>query len=113
MGIAFDPGEPFRSLRLSRITGTLRCRVLLTKSMNLGLSNQYWICSKDSIICWEDVNFFDNLFSEDIGNMLFGNKISGDIDMMSQTICQTEFSRRDGSSWMENCLIKGGTGTTW
>ncbi|MDR2266701.1 MAG: excisionase [Christensenellaceae bacterium] len=43
---------------------------LLTKSLGLSLSDQYWICPTNINIRWEDVNFFQNPFSEDLGNIL-------------------------------------------
>ena len=93
--------------------GLYDARALLTKSMGLSLSDQYWICPEDSKIRWEDVNFFDNPFSEDIGNMLFWSKISGDIDMMSPDntsdgVLKKRWKIMDG----KRCLIKGSTGTT-
>ena len=30
------------------------------------------------IIKWKDINFFENLFSEDVGSALFGGQFSGD-----------------------------------
>ena len=37
----------------------------------LSLSDQYWVKGIDDSILWEDINFFDNEFSEDIGKILF------------------------------------------
>ncbi len=45
---------------------------LLVHSLGLSLSDQYWICPKDSKLVWDDINFFRNSFSEDIGDILFG-----------------------------------------
>jgi hypothetical protein len=45
---------------------------LLEKSYGLSLSDQYWICPKDSGLEWSNINFFLNPFSEDIGNILLG-----------------------------------------
>ncbi len=47
---------------------------LLTKCMGLSLSDQYWVRPQNSDLQWENVNFFDNEFSEDVGNILFGEK---------------------------------------
>ena len=38
------------------------------------MSDQYWICPKGSGLCWENVNFFQNEFSKDVGEILFGNE---------------------------------------
>jgi hypothetical protein len=47
---------------------------LLTKNFSLSLSDQYWMCPKDKKTDWHDVNFFENEFSPDIGDALFGKK---------------------------------------
>lgn len=46
--------------------------VLLTKSMGLGLSDQYWIRLSGTDVNWSDVNFFENPFTEDLGDLLIG-----------------------------------------
>ena len=46
---------------------------LAEKSLGLSLSDQYWIRPSENIK-WKDVNFFQNDFSEDMGNLL----ITGD-----------------------------------
>ena len=46
---------------------------LAEKSLGLSLSDQYWIRPSEDIQ-WKDINFFQNDFSEDIGNLL----ITGD-----------------------------------
>lgn len=57
---------------------------LLDKCLGLSLSDQYWIRPKESEIKWQNVNFFDNAFSDDIGNILFGkSSSSGKISLMS------------------------------
>ena len=45
--------------------------LLDTKAYCLSLSDQYWVKRIDENIMWEDINFFDNEFSEDIGKILF------------------------------------------
>lgn len=45
---------------------------LVEKCMGLSLSDQYWICPFKKEVKWSDVNFFQNDFSEDVGNSLFG-----------------------------------------
>jgi len=44
---------------------------LLTKCFGLSLSDQYWVNPIDSPLEWEKINFFDNSFSEDVGNAFF------------------------------------------
>ena len=48
--------------------------MLLIRCYGLSLSDQYWICPKDSNLTWEEINFFSNEFSDDIGDVLFGEK---------------------------------------
>jgi len=54
--------------------GIFSTALLLPKCYGLSLSDQYWICPKNSGLCWEAVNFFSNDFSKDIGEILFGHK---------------------------------------
>ncbi len=56
--------------------------LLDTKAYCLSLSDQYWVKNLDENILWEDINFFDNEFSEDIGKLLFsGEKKSIKLDL--------------------------------
>lgn len=43
---------------------------LLNRSLGLSLSDQYWGKPHGSDLHWEDVNFFDNPFDEDLGKLL-------------------------------------------
>ena len=45
--------------------------LLDAKAYCLSLSDQYWVKRTTEDILWEDINFFDNEFSEDIGKILF------------------------------------------
>ena len=57
---------------------------LVTKCFGLSLSDQYWINPADDPLEWDKVNFFENPFSEDVGNILFGGMASGrTIDLVS------------------------------
>lgn len=57
---------------------------LLTKSYGLSLTDQYWINPLASPLEWEKINFFDNSFSEDVGNAFWGNiDYSKKIDLLS------------------------------
>ncbi len=47
-------------------------KMLLTKCFGLSLSDQYWIKPQDVDVSWESVNYFDNSFSDDIGDVLLG-----------------------------------------
>lgn len=48
-------------------------KALLLKCYALSLSDQYWIKPKNEIIYWEDVNFFDHDFSDDVGSILLNS----------------------------------------
>ncbi|MDE6737545.1 MAG: hypothetical protein K2K07_00405 [Lachnospiraceae bacterium] len=57
---------------------------LLMKCYGLSLSDQYWMKPADSELAWSAVNFFENKFSDDVGNILFEQPVNGlEIDMMS------------------------------
>lgn len=47
-------------------------KMLLVRCYGLSLSDQYWIRPEGSGPRWEDINFFENDFSDDIGDVLFG-----------------------------------------
>ena len=51
--------------------GISNTHMLMVQCYGLSLSDQYWICPKDSGLSWNQVNFFDNAFSNDIGDVLF------------------------------------------
>ena len=83
---------------------------LLTRSYGLSLSDQYWIRPVDSSLGWGSVNFFENPFTEDVGNLLFGRPVSGEIDLASPDntsdgILRKRWAIVDG----RRCLIKSGT----
>lgn len=86
-------------------------KMLLVKCYGLSLSDQYWICPKDQDFTWDQVNFFQNPFSDDIGDVLFGTNRKGDaLDLSSPD------STSDGNlkkRWKiidgKRCLIKGGS----
>jgi hypothetical protein len=59
------------ALETLRVTAA---RELLVKGFGLSLSDQYWVCPKDKGLKWEAVNFFENDFSPDVGDALFGRK---------------------------------------
>lgn len=46
------------------------------KSYALSLSDQYWIKEINDDIKWDDINFFDNAFSLDLGDLLVGKNVS-------------------------------------
>lgn len=82
---------------------------LLERCYGLSLSDQYWVMPEKSQILWKDINFFENSFSEDIGQILMGGTVSNKIDMFSPD------NSSDGNlkkKWKiidgKRCLIKSG-----
>lgn len=86
-------------------------KMLLLRCYGLSLSDQYWICPADSYITWDKINFFDNAFSDDIGDALFGrtNKEKdfdfSSPDNTSDGCLKKRWKIIDG----KRCLIKGGS----
>lgn len=89
-------------------------QALLEKCLGLSLSDPYWICPADRKISWHEVNFFENPFSEDVGNILFGHPSSGEaVSLMSPDNTSDGWLKKkwaiiDGKC----CLLKGGSGAT-
>ena len=87
-------------------------RFLLLKSMGLSLSDHYWVRPAGESISWSDVNFFDNGFSADVGDLLFGREVRvGSIDLSSpdntaEGVLRKRWTVVDG----KRCLIKSGGG---
>ena len=96
------------------IMGIPSPQLLLTKCYGLSLSDQYWICPENSELKWKDINFFENSFSEDVGNILFGNvPDSAAFSLFSPDNTSDGWLRK---KWKiidnKRCLIKGGSGAT-
>lgn len=86
-------------------------KLLLLRCYGLSLSDQYWTKPDGSDLTWEDVNFFDNSFSDDIGDVLFGapkkdNALNfSSPDNTSDGFLKKRWKIIDG----KRCLIKGGS----
>lgn len=85
---------------------------LLEKCLGLSLSDPYWISPAGESLLWRDVNFFDNLFSEDVGEILFGGNAAGrEISLMSPDNTSDGWLRK---KWVvrngKRYLVKGGSG---
>lgn len=91
--------------------GVYNTELLLTKCLGLSLSDHYWVRPVDSDMTWESVNFFDNEFSDDIGDVLFGTagKSIGfnysSPDNTSDGNLQKRWKIIDG----KRCLLKSGS----
>ncbi len=86
-------------------------KMLLVHCYGLSLSDQYWICPEGMDLTWDKINFFENVFSDDIGDVLFGAKKKDNA---------FDFSSPDNTSdgnlkkrWKvierKRCLVKGGS----
>ena len=51
--------------------------VLAEESLGLSLSDRYWIRPSNSGLTWEDVNFFDNDFSDELGMLTLETPSAG------------------------------------
>lgn len=87
-------------------------KMLLTKCLGLSLSDQYWIRPIDrEDLKWKDINFFDNSFSEDIGDVLLGKTVKQNVfnfhspDNTSDGYLKKCWKIIDG----KRCLIKAGS----
>ena len=83
---------------------------LITKCFGLSLSDCYWICPKNSNIDFDDINFFDNEFSKDMGEILFGKDLK-EFSLMSPDNTSDGWLKK---KWIiqndKRYLVKGGSG---
>lgn len=89
--------------------------ILIEKCFGLSLSDQYWICPINEQIQWKNINFFENSFSDDVGNIFFGHSTGNKkLDFMSPDNTSDGWLKK---KWTivngKRCLIKGGSGTVW
>jgi hypothetical protein len=71
-------GEALERLHISSIDE------LPLKGLGLSLSDQYWACPYNSDLEWDKINYFNNVFSSDVGDALFGKDSGGKkLDLMS------------------------------
>ena len=86
-------------------------QVLLTRCFGLSLSDQYWVSPHGSDLRWERINFFENPFSEDIGDVLLGKaKETVGFDFSSPDNTSDGYLKKrwkiiDG----KRCLLKAGS----
>lgn len=90
---------------------------LLEKCLGLSLSDQYWIRPQSKNLKWSEINFFENDFSDDMGNILFGKISSGEMIINDEISLMSPDNTSDGwlkKKWKiingKRCLIKGGSG---
>ena len=91
--------------------GTASTQLLIVKCMGLSLSDQYWVRPQDTDIQWNEVNFFENPFSKDVGNILFGAPLNPEtISLMSPDNTSDGWLKK---KWIladgKHYLVKGGS----
>lgn len=86
-------------------------KMLLVRCYGLSLSDQYWICPEGSGLRWDDINFFQNDYSDDIGDVLFGaDKKANGLDFSSpDNTSDGNLKKRWKIIDGKRCLIKGGS----
>lgn len=86
-------------------------KMLLVRCYGLSFSDQYWICPEGTNLTWDKINFFENGFSDDIGDVLFGTKKKDNVfdfsspDSTSDGNLKKRWKIIDG----KRCLVKGGS----
>lgn len=105
---------PASRMGVADVLDTLRMyntNLLLTKCLGLSLSDHYWIKPYGSDISWESVNFFDNGFSDDIGDVLLGmnDKKSGFDFLSPDNTSDGNLQKRWKIIAGKRCLLKSGS----
>lgn len=85
--------------------------ILAVKGLGLSLSDQYWIKPEGAVLSWDEINFFDNDFSQDIGEAFFNNEFCDEhIDFRSPDNTSDGWLKK---KWIirngERCLVKTGS----
>lgn len=91
--------------------GIASTRALLPRCYSLSLSDQYWVKPIDTNLTWRNINFFDNPFSDDVGDVLFGaNKHKDVLDLNSPDNTSVgDLKKRWKIIDGKRCLVKGGS----
>lgn len=90
--------------------GIPNTKALLLRCYGLSLSDQYWVKPQNTNLSWRDINFFDNPFSDDVGDVLFGaNKRKDVLDLSSPDNTSVgDLKKRWKIIDGKRCLVKGG-----
>ena len=93
--------------------GSSLTSILPIKCFGLSLSDQYWICPESSGLKWSGINFFENDFSKDVGEMLFG-KVPEDLESINLISPDNTSDGWLKKKWViingKRMLMKGGSG---
>ena len=85
---------------------------LILKCYALSLSDHYWVRPENSGLHWAEINFFQNSFSKDVGEILFGREPANrnNIDLMSPDNTSDGWLKK---KWIiaenKRYLVKGGS----
>ena len=85
---------------------------VISRNLGSSLSDHYWVKPAGSNLSWDEVNYFENGFSPDVGDALLGklNKTSG-IDLRSPDwTCDGNLRKRWAILDGKRCLVKAGSG---
>ena len=92
--------------------GRISTEYLILKCYGLSLSDHYWIRPASSGLAWADINFFQNDFSKDVGEILFGREPADthNINLVSPDNTSDGWLRK---KWIisngKRMLVKGGS----
>lgn len=93
---------------LAKVTGKNFLAASVRKARFASLTDSYWMKAQGEDIKWENVNFFRNKFSYDLGNINFGIDVKKPLlntpDLSTNGQMKKTWRRRDGKIW----LIKQG-----
>lgn len=77
MGVSIDDFVSWFSSRsepVSRMNNEAQRNIAVFNSMGLSLTDCYWFRPEGSCLTWEEVNFYTNGFSEEVGKSFFTNQ---------------------------------------
>lgn len=92
------------------VFGTKMPKTMISRTHGLSLTDAYWIKSVGDNISWSDINYFENSFSHDIGDVLFGAaKDAKNVNVDSPDVTTDGCLRK---RWQiinnKRCLVKAG-----
>ena len=88
---------------------------LILKCYGLSLSDHYWIRPVESDLIWADINFFQNNFSRDVGEMLFDREPAdkNNINLISPDNTSDGWLRKKWIIVNEKRLLVKGSSEPW